>query len=80
MDYRLIALDMDGTLLDSGKRVRPDVSAAVREAAAAGRHVAICSGRCPSMVELSRDDLGDVVVADNDHDGVAEAIRRYLLG
>lgn len=60
MDYRLIALDMDGTLLDSGKRVRPDVSAAVREAAAAGRHVAICSGRCPSMVELSRDDLGDV--------------------
>ena len=60
MDYQLIALDMDGTLLDSGKRVRPDVSAAVREAAAAGRAVAICSGRCPSMVELSRDDLGDV--------------------
>ena len=60
MDYQLIALDMDGTLLDSGKRVRPDVSAAVREAVAAGRAVAICSGRCPSMVELSRDDLGDV--------------------
>ena len=60
MDYQLIALDMDGTLLDSGKRVRPDVSEAVREAAAAGRDVAICSGRCPAMVELSRSDLGDV--------------------
>ena len=159
MAYQLIALDMDGTLLDGAKRVLPSSTEAIEEALAAGRHVAICSGRCPAMVEVSRDELAgiryaicgsgtslfetaslefspteankgtgmlalaellgvpreatmavgdadndlpmlrgaglgvamgnanervraaaDVVVADNDHGGVAEAIRTYLLG
>ncbi len=148
MAYQLIALDMDGTLLDGAKRVLPSSTDAIEEALAAGRHVAICSGRCPAMVEVSRDELAgiryaicgsgtslydlderrllwetrldhdalvrildacegtdcllepfvgssflfesdanervraaaDVVVADNDHGGVAEAIRTYLLG
>ena len=159
MTYQLVALDMDGTLLDGAKRVLPSSTEAIEEALAAGRHVAICSGRCPAMVEVSRDELAgiryaicgsgtslfetaslefspteankgtgmlalaellgvpreatmavgdadndlpmlrgaglgvamgnanervraaaDVVVADNDHGGVAEAIRTYLLG
>ena len=159
MTYQLVALDMDGTLLDGAKRVLPSSTEAIGEALAAGRHVAICSGRCPAMVEVSRDELAgiryaicgsgtslfetaslefspaeankgtgmlalaellgvpreatiavgdadndlpmlrdaglgvamgnanervraaaDVVVADNDHGGVAEAIRAYLLG
>lgn len=159
MAYQLVALDMDGTLLDGAKRVLPSSTEAIGEALAAGRHVAICSGRCPAMVEVSRDELAgiryaicgsgtslfetaslefspteankgtgmlalaellgvprkatiavgdadndlpmlrdaglgvamgnanervraaaDVVVADNDHGGVAEAIRTYLLG
>ena len=159
MAYQLVALDMDGTLLDGAKRVLPSSTEAIEEALAAGRHVAICSGRCPAMVEVSRDELAgiryaicgsgtslfetaslefspteankgtgmlalaellgvpreatmavgdadndlpmlrgaglgvamgnanervraaaDVVVADNDHGGVAEAIRTYLLG
>ncbi|HJB55747.1 MAG TPA: HAD-IIB family hydrolase, partial [Candidatus Olsenella avistercoris] len=57
MAYQLIALDMDGTLLDGAKRVLPSSTEAIEEALAAGRHVAICSGRCPAMVEVSRDEL-----------------------
>ena len=50
MNYRLIAFDMDGTLLDSGKRILASSSAAIGEAAASGKTVAIASGRCPSMI------------------------------
>ncbi|OUP39159.1 HAD family hydrolase [Olsenella sp. An188] len=57
MAYQLIALDMDGTLLDGAKRVLPSSTEAIEEALAARRHVAICSGRCPAMVEVSRDEL-----------------------
>lgn len=60
MDYQLIAFDMDGTLLDSAKRVLPSSTAAIERAVAAGRHVAICTGRSPCMVELTRKDLGAV--------------------
>ena len=54
MNYQLIALDMDGTLLDSEKRVLRSSTEAIGEALAAGRTVAICSGRSPKMIELDR--------------------------
>ena len=54
MDYELIAFDMDGTLLDTRKRVLPSSTAAIDEAVSAGKTVAICSGRCPKMVELDQ--------------------------
>ena len=60
MAYQLVALDMDGTLLDGAKRVLPSSTEAIEEALAAGRHVAICSGRCPAMVEVSRDELAGI--------------------
>ena len=60
MTYQLVALDMDGTLLDGAKRVLPSSTEAIGEALAAGRHVAICSGRCPAMVEVSRDELAGI--------------------
>ena len=50
MSYQLIAFDMDGTLLDSGKQILASSSAAIGEAAASGKTVAIASGRCPSMI------------------------------
>ena len=61
--YQLIALDMDGTLLDSRKHVLPSSTAAIDRALDAGRHVAICSGRCPAMVEVSRAELGRISYA-----------------
>ena len=55
MAYQLIAFDMDGTLLDSKKDVLPSSVAAIDEALAAGKDVAIASGRCPKMVLMYRD-------------------------
>ena len=50
MAYELIAFDMDGTLLDSNKEVLPSTVAAVAEAQAAGKTVAIATGRSPQMI------------------------------
>lgn len=54
MAYQLIAFDMDGTLLNSKKDVLPSSVAAIDEALAAGKDVAIASGRCPKMVLMYR--------------------------
>ena len=54
MNYQLIALDMDGTLLSTSKRVLPSSTEAIGEALLAGKVVAICSGRSPKMIELDR--------------------------
>ena len=81
MAFEIIALDMDGTLLDSRKRVLPSSVAAVERAAAAGKTVAICSGRCPVMVTKYRDELPGVryaiccagaVIYDMEHDRVVD--------
>lgn len=49
---KLIAMDMDGTLLlDGGKGIPADNITALREAHQAGIHLALCSGRVP-------DDMG----------------------
>ena len=45
MVIRLIALDVDGTLLTSAGEVSPAVRAAIREAAARGVHVTLATGR-----------------------------------
>ena len=60
MNYQLIALDMDGTLLDSSKAVSPLTRDAIARAIARGKEVAICSGRCPIMVEHHRADFPGV--------------------
>ena len=49
--YRLIALDIDGTLLNSKKEVTPDTLQAVRRAAEAGVAVVFCTGRAVSELE-----------------------------
>lgn len=42
---RLIAIDIDGTLLDSDGRMPPDNAAAIHEAVEAGIHVVLATGR-----------------------------------
>lgn len=49
--YKLLALDMDGTLLDSRKQVLPKTAAALERLAAAGVAVAFSTGR--GLAELS---------------------------
>ena len=49
-EYQLIALDIDGTLLDSKKQVAPETLEAIRRAARAGKTVVYDTGR--ATVEL----------------------------
>ena len=42
---RLVALDLDGTLLDPNSKVSDENAAAVREAAARGVHIVLCTAR-----------------------------------
>lgn len=44
-NYQLIALDMDGTLLTSDKRILPETLDAIAEADARGKYIALCTGR-----------------------------------
>lgn len=45
MKYRLIAVDMDGTLLTDDKRITRRTEEAVRRTAAAGAYFCLCTGR-----------------------------------
>ncbi len=46
--YRLAALDMDGTLLNTAHETTPFTRAALARAAEAGKVIALCTGRCMS--------------------------------
>ena len=50
MKYSLISFDMDGTLLDSHKRILPGSTEAIAKAAAAGKTVVLSTGR--SLAEI----------------------------
>ena len=50
MDYRVIALDLDGTLLTSQKQLLPESINAITRAKAAGFHVLIVTGRHHSAI------------------------------
>ena len=54
--YRLVVLDVDGTLLDSAHTLRPRVTAAVRAASASGLRLALATGKLlPSVQPLLRE-------------------------
>ena len=58
MKYRLLCLDLDGTLLDSEKVLRPKEIEAIRRAAAAGARIVLNSARMPAGVEPTEQALG----------------------
>lgn len=51
-DIRLIAMDMDGTLLNPKQVISPDNAEALRMASQAGIKLAICSGRAASDIAM----------------------------
>jgi Cof subfamily protein (haloacid dehalogenase superfamily) len=55
---RLIALDLDGTLLDDRKEIPADNIRALREAEARGIHIALATGRMTPRIEPIQDRLG----------------------
>lgn len=55
---QLIALDVDGTILQTGEPIAPRVREAVRAAAAAGAHVVVTTGRTLLATRLVVEELG----------------------
>ena len=51
MDYQMIALDLDGTLLNSRKEVSPETIQAIRSVCAAGKSVAFATGRAVTELD-----------------------------
>lgn len=58
MAYRLLVLDVDGTLLDSAHILRPRVANAVRSTQVAGLTVALATGKLLSSVQPLLDTMG----------------------
>jgi Cof subfamily protein (haloacid dehalogenase superfamily) len=58
MPYQLIALDVDGTLLDSAHHLRPRVIAVVRAASAAGFAITLATGKLLPSIEPLLEALG----------------------
>ena len=67
MSIKLIAVDIDGTLLNSQRQVTPEVFQAIQDAKAAGVKVVIATGRpipgvLPLLEELNLNQDGDYVI------------------
>ncbi|NLW60254.1 MAG: HAD family phosphatase [Firmicutes bacterium] len=58
MKYKLVAVDIDGTLLDSKRNLTPETQKAIAEAVAAGVIFTICTGRPIQGVEPLIEQLG----------------------
>ena len=70
MSIKLIAVDIDGTLLNSQRQVTPEVFQAIQDAKAAGVKVVIATGRpipgvLPLLEELNLNQDGDYVITFN---------------
>jgi Cof subfamily protein (haloacid dehalogenase superfamily) len=62
VSYRMIAIDLDDTLLDENWNISPGNLAALREADEAGAQVVLCSGRpTPSMLRYAREVFGSSI-------------------
>ena len=60
MDYKIIALDIDGTLTNSQKEITPRTRYAIIDAQKMGKKVVIASGRHPLGIQsIARDLLLD---------------------
>ena len=58
MKYKLICVDIDGTLLDDNKKLLPEVRMSLRNAVRKGARVALVSGRMPAGVDSIEEELG----------------------
>ncbi len=58
MKYKLICVDIDGTLLDDDKKLLPQVKKAIADVAKMGIQIALVSGRMPAGVDSIEKELG----------------------
>jgi Cof subfamily protein (haloacid dehalogenase superfamily) len=62
MTYQLMALDMDGTLLTSDKKIDEITLQTMKKAVDAGKHIVICSGRPEAELKPYQQQLADAGV------------------
>lgn len=58
MDKKMVFFDLDGTLLDEDKKIRPDVRDAVRKLMQNDILVGLATGRAPFLFDFVRKELG----------------------
>lgn len=56
--YKLICMDLDGTLLDEQKRVSPKAKECLKKAREMGVQIALLSGRMPLAIEMIEEQIG----------------------
>ena len=57
MSIKLVAIDIDGTLLNSKKEITPEVFSAIQDAKAAGVKIVIATGRPIAGVQRLLEEL-----------------------
>lgn len=58
MKYKLLCIDIDGTLLDDNKKILPQTKSCLRAAYDQGIRIALASGRMPAGVDIIEKELG----------------------
>ena len=58
MKYKLVCLDIDGTLLDDEKKIPDKVKVCLRDLSDRGVRIALASGRMPAGIEIIEKELG----------------------
>lgn len=58
MKYRLLCIDIDGTLLDDEKRIPRQVKESLKKEVLMGAQIALISGRMPAGVDMIEKELG----------------------
>jgi len=57
-NYKLVAIDADGTLLDSARQISARNKKAIQEASACGVRIVLCSGRSYKSLRMFAEELG----------------------
>ena len=60
MNYRLIALDMDGTLLNGKLEIHPDIIESMHRAKELGKEIVVATGRSLSEIAQYKEELFDI--------------------
>ncbi|MFT8322826.1 MAG: HAD family hydrolase [Bacillus sp. (in: firmicutes)] len=84
MKYKLLAIDLDGTLLNSHKEIEPETIAAIQEFRNKGGKVVICSGRTPLSTKWIAETVGlkEPIIAYNgaiimDENGTIQQVQSF---
>ncbi|MDP4097713.1 Cof-type HAD-IIB family hydrolase [Paenibacillus sp. P96] len=80
MRYRLIALDVDGTLLDDQHELAPETIDTIREVVTQGTEIVLCTGRAPlsTIPLMERMGLTGYVISHNGAATVDAATREIV--